>query len=140
VSLTEVKLKVGEILAECGTQEAEKACKWFLLWHNRWAQLKIFHTGILYSVPAAAVLGCSPFFAFFGLLLTWAQQKYFSHWYHRWAQQKIFKTSRIGGHNNNIIGGHNNIFQTCRIGEHNKNLFHTDFIGGHKTHLFHTGR
>jgi hypothetical protein len=38
VSLTEVKLKVGEILAECGTQEAEKACKWFLLWHNRWAQ------------------------------------------------------------------------------------------------------
>jgi hypothetical protein len=35
VSLAEVKLKVGEILAECGTQEAEKACKWFLLWHNR---------------------------------------------------------------------------------------------------------
>ncbi len=35
-----MKLKVGEILAECGTQEAEKACKWFLLWHNRWAQQK----------------------------------------------------------------------------------------------------
>lgn len=35
VSLSQVKTKVGEILASCGQQDVEKTCKWFLLWHNR---------------------------------------------------------------------------------------------------------
>ena len=35
VNLSQVKAKVGEILARCGQQDVEKTCKWFLLWHNR---------------------------------------------------------------------------------------------------------
>ena len=37
VSLTQVKSKVTEILSSHGQADVEKTCKWFLLWHNRWA-------------------------------------------------------------------------------------------------------
>ena len=36
VNLSQVKAKVGDILASCGQQDVEKTCKWFLLWHNRY--------------------------------------------------------------------------------------------------------
>ena len=42
VSLSQVKTKVGEILASCGQQDVEKTCKWFLLWHNRCVKLSHF--------------------------------------------------------------------------------------------------
>ena len=41
VNLSQVKAKVGEILARCGQQDVEKTCKWFLLWHNRFVCLFI---------------------------------------------------------------------------------------------------
>ena len=42
VSLSQVKTKVGEILASCGQQDVEKTCKWFLLLHNRCVKLSHF--------------------------------------------------------------------------------------------------
>ena len=38
VNLSQVKAKVGDILASCGQQDVEKTCKWFLLWHNRYRE------------------------------------------------------------------------------------------------------
>ena len=68
VNLSQVKAKVGDILASCGQQDVEKTCKWFLLWHNRYLHHfppfgGIISTSIFsyFSKIGTSILVCSSF-------------------------------------------------------------------------------